>query len=96
MLYLIRLGELTTKASKTRRRFMKILVHNIKDALTSNKIDFEIDAEWSRIFIRSENKKIEDILKEFLEYTPSHLLLNFLSQNWMKLLHLEYKFLKKR
>jgi len=63
VLYLVRFGELTTKATKTRRRFMRILVHNLKDALNSYGIDFELKIEWSRIFIKSKNEKIKDVLK---------------------------------
>jgi thiamine biosynthesis protein ThiI len=63
MLYLIRFGEIATKATKTRRRFTKILVNNIKDALRMNKIEHEIKVEWSRIFLRSDKEETGDILK---------------------------------
>jgi thiamine biosynthesis protein ThiI len=49
---LIRLGELTLKSSRSRKRFMRILVRNIKDAIISSGIsDFKIENLWSRLLV---------------------------------------------
>lgn len=49
---LIRLGELTLKSDRSRRRFLNRLIYNIRDALQSNGVDrFRIRNLWSRIII---------------------------------------------
>ncbi len=51
-LYLIRLsGEVTTKAPRTRARFARRLTQNLEDGLTTAGLDFEIDRQWSRLYV---------------------------------------------
>jgi thiamine biosynthesis protein ThiI len=51
-LYLLRLsGEITTKAPRTRNRFTLRLADNLADGLRAAGLDFEIDRQWSRIYI---------------------------------------------
>lgn len=53
-LYLLRLsGEITTKAPRTRARFTTRLVENLEDGLRSAGIDFELDRQWSRIYVEA-------------------------------------------
>ncbi len=50
---LVRIGEITLKSSRSRRRFMRILIRNIRDSLESAGIrDFEIINMWSRVLVR--------------------------------------------
>ena len=49
----IRLGEITLKSSRSRRRFLKILFYNIKDALASEGIkNYKLFNLWSRILVK--------------------------------------------
>jgi tRNA uracil 4-sulfurtransferase len=51
---LIRLSsELSTKARGTRRRFMRKLVENIRDALRSTGAAFHVESHWTRVFART-------------------------------------------
>lgn len=51
-LYLVRLsGEITTKAPRTRSRFVRRLAENLADGLRAAGLDFEIDRQWSRIYV---------------------------------------------
>lgn len=51
-LYLVRLsGEVTTKAPRTRSRFVRRLADNLADGLRSAGLDFELDRQWSRIYV---------------------------------------------
>ncbi len=53
-LVLVRIAaEVATKARRTRRRFQRQLVDNIRDALRSGGIDHRIDAGWSRILVEA-------------------------------------------
>ena len=50
---LVRLGEITLKSSKSRKRFMKILIRNIREAIKSEGIEnFSIINMWSRLLIK--------------------------------------------
>ena len=50
---IIRLGEITLKSSRSRRRFLRILIHNIKDALVSEGIkNYKVFNSWSRILVK--------------------------------------------
>jgi tRNA uracil 4-sulfurtransferase len=52
-LVLIRLAsELSTKARGTRRRFMRKLVENIRDALRTAPVEFRVESHWTRVFVR--------------------------------------------
>ncbi|NNF26572.1 MAG: hypothetical protein HKN73_05020, partial [Gemmatimonadetes bacterium] len=55
--FVLRLAsELTRKSNKTRRRFQRRLVSNLRDALTSvSTAPFEIEDRWSRIFVDLED-----------------------------------------
>ncbi|MEX2583211.1 MAG: tRNA uracil 4-sulfurtransferase ThiI [Gemmatimonadota bacterium] len=53
-LVLVRLSsELSTKARGTRRRFMRRLVQNVRDAMETTGSDFAVESQWTRIFIRT-------------------------------------------
>ncbi len=53
-LYLIRLsGEVTTKAPRTRARFTRRLVQNLEDGLSAAGVDFQIDRQWSRLYVEA-------------------------------------------
>jgi len=54
---LLRLGELTLKSRRSRRRFMNRLINNIKDALdTEGYRDYEVINIWSRILIHTKDE----------------------------------------
>lgn len=50
---MVRFGELFLKSEPVRRQFMKVLIGNIKGALSSNHIDATIEDNRSRIVIRT-------------------------------------------
>ncbi|HUE95588.1 MAG TPA: tRNA uracil 4-sulfurtransferase ThiI [Longimicrobiaceae bacterium] len=53
-LALVRLSsELSTKARGTRRRFMRRLVQNARDALATTGADFHVESQWTRLYVRS-------------------------------------------
>jgi len=75
---LVRLGELTLKSNRSRRRFLKRLIHNIEDALVSGGYrDFEIKNMWSRLLIRIDADVIPSVLQRvfgIVSFSPvSHL-----------------------
>ena len=52
---LVRLSaELSTKARGTRRRFMKKLVENVRSALATTQARFEVESQWTRLYIRTD------------------------------------------
>lgn len=54
-LALVRLSaELSTKARGTRRRFMRRLVENVRDALASTGSDFRVESQWTRLYVRGD------------------------------------------
>ncbi|MQA90536.1 MAG: tRNA 4-thiouridine(8) synthase ThiI [Gemmatimonas sp.] len=54
-LVLIRLSaELSTKARGTRRRFMRRLIENLRDALRTTGAPFTVESQWTRIFARTQ------------------------------------------
>ena len=64
LLILLRLGEITIKSKRTRRRFENILVNNIKDALNYNNInDYKIYREWGRIYIETSDRRALEVLR---------------------------------
>ncbi|MEM3138557.1 MAG: tRNA uracil 4-sulfurtransferase ThiI, partial [Thermofilaceae archaeon] len=65
MVLLLRLGEITIKGKKTRKKFEKLLLANIEDAFTSGNIQYRIRKEWGRIFVytNAEEKAVE-VLKQ--------------------------------
>jgi tRNA uracil 4-sulfurtransferase len=53
-LLLVRLApELTTKARGTRKRFMRRLVENVRDAVSGGATGVHVEAQWTRLFIRT-------------------------------------------
>jgi len=62
---LIRYSEVGLKARATRKRFIKTLVNNIKNALSNRKISFKIKSEWDRIYVYTDqiNSSL-DVLKK--------------------------------
>ncbi len=51
-LALVRLSsELSTKARGTRRRFMRKLVENVREAMRSTGAEFRVNSHWTRIFV---------------------------------------------
>lgn len=64
MKILVRLGELTLKSSRSRKRFMRVLIHNIKDALESSGFsNYNIRNLWSRILIELDGDVVPHVLK---------------------------------
>lgn len=54
ILMLVRIApEVATKARRTRQRFLRQLVTNIRDALDSAGINNEVESRWSRLFVRA-------------------------------------------
>ncbi|MEM0024002.1 MAG: THUMP domain-containing protein, partial [Thermofilaceae archaeon] len=64
---LLRLGEITIKGPRTRRRFEKLLQRNIKEALHSAGIEYTERREGGRIFIycQNEDKALEILRRVF-------------------------------
>lgn len=53
-LLLLRLAaEVTTKSNRTRNQFQKRLVRNLRDALDGTGAPYDLETEWSRIFVRT-------------------------------------------
>lgn len=64
MVLLLRLGEISVKGFRTRRRFEKLLLRNIHDALRSNSIEYKVKKEGGRIFIYSnEESRAAQVLR---------------------------------
>ena len=62
---IVRYGEIGLKARSTRKRFIKILVNNIKNALNNMQISFKIKNDWDRIYIHtSQIDESLDVLKK--------------------------------
>ena len=54
-LILVRYGEIALKGKATRKHFENFLITNIKKALEKNNISFELEREWGRIYINTNN-----------------------------------------
>ena len=64
MKILVRLGELTLKSSRSRKRFIRALIHNIRDALESSGFeDYNIRNLWSRILIELDHDRVPLVLR---------------------------------
>ncbi|HUH13119.1 MAG TPA: tRNA uracil 4-sulfurtransferase ThiI [Longimicrobiales bacterium] len=62
-LVLLRLaGEIAIKSKATRKNFVRRLRHNLRDALDSVGGSWELDDEWSRIFVRAESPDLPTVL----------------------------------
>jgi len=55
-------GEIATKSRRTRSRFQRRLVENLRDAFESAGVDARIDRRWSRIFVTAEDDRVLDVL----------------------------------
>ena len=63
MTYVVRLsGTVSTKSSRTRRRFVHRLEQNIRDALDRSGVDYEFESDWSRLFVHSSDERVGEIL----------------------------------
>jgi thiamine biosynthesis protein ThiI len=69
-LYLLRLsGEVTTKAPRTRARFTTRLIQNLEDGLRSAGIGFELDRQWSRIYVDADEAGMPGVAGEVIRRT---------------------------
>jgi len=63
MLILIRFsGDIATKARGTRAHFQRLLARNIKDALSSEGVQYDLKLDWSRFFIETEDPRALEVL----------------------------------
>ncbi len=61
---MVRLGELTLKSDRSRRRFLRALIRNIGDALESEGYsDYNIRNMWSRVLIDVDTDEVPMVLK---------------------------------
>lgn len=58
-------GEITTKGRRTRSRFQKRLVENVRDALESEGAACRVRAEWSRLYVRADRPAEEPLSRVF-------------------------------
>ena len=74
MKVLVRLGELTLKSDRSRRRFLRALIHNISDALRSEGYEnFLIRNMWSRLLIEVDGDDLPSVLRRvfgIISYSP--------------------------
>lgn len=69
-LYLIRLsGEITTKAPRTRIRFTKRLVRNLRDGLERAGLEASIDRRWSRVYVEVDEPPGTGLARDVIERT---------------------------
>lgn len=62
MHYLVRLSpDITTKADRTRRRFMRMLVDNLRDAFRCEGIGARVDPGWARLHVESQDARVPDV-----------------------------------
>jgi tRNA uracil 4-sulfurtransferase len=63
-LYMLRLGaELATKSRRTRSHFQQRLLANVEDALTDVEAATSVQAEWSRLYVRSASDEALPVLQ---------------------------------
>jgi len=61
--YLLRLsGTVSTKSPRTRKRFVGRLEDNLRDALDRRGVDYDLDREWSRMFVHSDDDRTPELL----------------------------------
>ena len=64
-LIIVRYGEIALKGNATRRHFENCLINNIKKALNTKKILFNVKREWGRIYIHTDQiGKSVDVLQK--------------------------------
>ncbi len=62
-LLLVRLApEIATKSRRTRRRFQRVLVENLEDALDSEGVHARVEDRWSRIFVEADDPGAAEIV----------------------------------
>lgn len=62
-LLLVRLAaELTIKSNRTRAEFVRHLRRNLRDALDSAELEYELEPAWDRIYVRADAAAAEPIL----------------------------------
>src|SRR5512146_1639628 len=62
-LILLRLGaELAIKARRTRSSFLRQLRRNLRDALSTTDASWQLEGEWSRIYVRSDSPETPALL----------------------------------
>ena len=64
MKLLLRLStDLTTKADRTRRRFLRLLVHNLADAFRSEGIPAQVEPGWVRLVVATEDPRALEVAR---------------------------------
>jgi thiamine biosynthesis protein ThiI len=64
MQYIVRLGaDIVIKSNRIRNRFVGRLIRNVRTACQQAGVSIEVDREWSRFFVRSEQPEVLDILR---------------------------------
>lgn len=58
-------GEITTKGRRTRSRFQKKLVENLRDGVESSGAACRMRSEWSRLYLRSDHEVTEPLARVF-------------------------------
>ena len=62
-LLLVRLAaELTIKSNRTRAEFVRRLTRNVRDAIGSAELEYEIETVWDRIYVRADAARAEPVL----------------------------------
>ena len=60
--FIVRLSpDITIKSDRTRRRFMRMLVDNLRDALRSEGIGGRVEPGWARLTIESDEPRVEAV-----------------------------------
>jgi thiamine biosynthesis protein ThiI len=64
MKLLLRLSpDLTTKADKTRRRFLRLLVANLRDAFETEKIAARVETGWVRLVVEAQDPRAAEVAR---------------------------------
>jgi len=58
-------GEISTKGRRTRSRFQKRLVENVRDAVESSGASCRFRPEWSRIYLRTDPSVVDPLSRVF-------------------------------
>jgi hypothetical protein len=67
--FLLRLStDLTTKADKTRRRFLRMLVGNLRDAFAARGVRAQVAPGWVRLVVDADDERDKTDLRE----SPPH------------------------
>lgn len=64
MKFLLRISpDLTTKADKTRRRFLRMLIQNLRDAFASEGISASVEPGWVRIQVEADDARAGEVAR---------------------------------